>query len=294
MDEHRQSHDVEPEQVRSARSVTRRHLLKLTAARALGVGAANLVGVAAASAAGKSVFAAPLLAGGNITVLVSSGNGTAARALGESYTSHTGTTVEVLELPYDQTFQKLQIALSQGADAYDVASLDDPWIPQFAGNRFLVNLDEMFLNAGLTVNDQFHPQLLSLLRVDLFRFRSQLLVSNLYRDLRVALQIVEPGRVLSSTTIGGDDDEVAIVFEVAQGGGALLTSLAPRCREEQHVQPGHPTANRATRQTIQEDVDGQNYLENDLHTTSIALLRKRGTLSSVLPRGRWLSEYLDI
>ena len=35
MDEHRQSNDVGPEQVRSARSVTRRHLLKLTAAGAL-------------------------------------------------------------------------------------------------------------------------------------------------------------------------------------------------------------------------------------------------------------------
>src|SRR2546430_2406249 len=162
MDEHPQSDDSGAEQVHSTRRVTRRHLLKVSAAGALGVGAASLLGVAGASAAAETIFAAPLLAGGQITVLVSSGNGTAVRALGDSYTSHTGTTVEVLELPYDQTFQKLQITLSQGADAYDVASLDDPWIPQFAGNRFLVNLDEMFLNAGLTVNDQFHPQLLAL------------------------------------------------------------------------------------------------------------------------------------
>ena len=46
MGEHRQSHDVGPAQVRSARSVTRRHLLKLSAAGALGVGAANASSVA--------------------------------------------------------------------------------------------------------------------------------------------------------------------------------------------------------------------------------------------------------
>jgi multiple sugar transport system substrate-binding protein len=162
MDAYRQSDDLGTEPVRSTRRVTRRQLLKVSAAGALGVGAASLLGVAAASAASETVFAAPLLEAGHITVLVNSGDGLRVRALGDSYTSHTGTTVEVLELPYDQSFQKLQIALSQGTDAYDVASLDDPWIPQFAGNRFLINLDEMYLNAGTTVSDQFQPQLLAL------------------------------------------------------------------------------------------------------------------------------------
>src|SRR5688572_7534354 len=107
----------------------------------VGVGAATL---AARTASAQAIgFKAPRLQAGRITVLVNSGDGLRVRALGEAYTSHTGTTVEVLELPYDQSFQKLQIALSQGTDAYDVASLDDPWIPQFAGNRFLVNLAEM-------------------------------------------------------------------------------------------------------------------------------------------------------
>ena len=145
---------------RSQAQLTRRRLLKLTAAGAVGLGAASLTtGAASAHSIG---FQAPLFQASKITVLVSSGNGTPVRAMGDAYTSHTGTGVEVLELPYDQTFQKLQIALSQGSDAYDVASLDDPWIPQFAGNRFLVNLDSMYANAGMTVNDQFQPQLLSL------------------------------------------------------------------------------------------------------------------------------------
>ncbi len=145
---------------RTKAHLTRRSLLKLTAAGAVGIGAASLTGTVAS--ARTISFQAPRLQASRITVLVNSGDGVRVRALGESYTSHTGTTVEVLELPYDQSFQKLQIALSQGTDAYDVASLDDPWIPQFAGNRFLVNLDELYSNTGLTVSDQFQPQLLSL------------------------------------------------------------------------------------------------------------------------------------
>jgi multiple sugar transport system substrate-binding protein len=122
----------------------------------------SLAGLATSASAHSVGFQAPRLQSSRITVLVNSGDGVRVRALGEAYTSHTGTAVDVLELPYDQSFQKLQIALSQGTDAYDVASLDDPWIPQFAGNRFLVNLQAMYENAGMTVNDQFQPQLLSL------------------------------------------------------------------------------------------------------------------------------------
>jgi len=145
---------------RTKAHLTRRGLLKLAAAGAVGIGAASLT---ATTAGAHSVgFQAPRLQASRITVLVNSGDGVRVRALGDSYTSHTGTTVEVLELPYDQSFQKLQIALSQGTDAYDVASLDDPWIPQFAGNRFLINLDEMFLNSGVPISNQFQPQLLAL------------------------------------------------------------------------------------------------------------------------------------
>src|SRR5438445_10275414 len=46
-----------------------------------------------------------------ITILVGSGNGDPIRKVAPGYTSKPGTTIDVLELPYDQTFQKLQIAL---------------------------------------------------------------------------------------------------------------------------------------------------------------------------------------
>jgi multiple sugar transport system substrate-binding protein len=143
-------------------SVTRRRLLKLTAAGALGVGAANLLGASAASAAADVVFAAPRLQASKITIVVGSGDGERVRNVSATYTSATGTTVEVLELPYAQVFQRLQIALSQKTDAFDVASLDDPWIPQFAGNKFLANLDEMYTRTGTRPNPDFQPQLFGL------------------------------------------------------------------------------------------------------------------------------------
>ena len=143
------------------RRVSRRRLLRLTAAGAVGLGAASLLGTSAAAAA-NDVFSAPLLQASKITFLVNSGDGDKIRAVSSPYTASTGTTVEVLELPYDQSFQKLQIALSQKTDAYDLASLDDPWIPQFAGGQFLVNLDDMYAKAGTQPNPDFQPQLFGL------------------------------------------------------------------------------------------------------------------------------------
>src|SRR5215471_8759043 len=153
MDDHRSVNECR-------RALTRRQLLKLSAAGALGVGAASLMGTSAA--ASELVFAAPMLQASKITFLVNSGDGDKIRKVSTAYTSSTGTTVDVLELPYDQSFQKLQIALSQKTDAYDLASLDDPWIPQFAGGQFLVNLDELYAKTGAKPSADFQPQLFGL------------------------------------------------------------------------------------------------------------------------------------
>src|ERR1700682_4199025 len=135
--------------------LSRRQLLKVTAAGALGLGAASVLGT-------SMVSAAPLLQASKITVLVNSGDGDRVRNVAADYTKSSGTTVDVLELPYDQTFQKLQIALSQKTDAYDLASLDDPWMPQFAGGKFLVALDDLYQKTGTQPNSAFQPQLYAL------------------------------------------------------------------------------------------------------------------------------------
>ena len=161
MDDHRQADARAARPARPRRVLDRRRLLKLTAAGAVGLGAANLFGASAAGAA-PDVFAAPRLQASKITMLVNSGDGDRVRQVSADYTKSTGTTVEVLELPYDQAFQKLQIALSQKTDAYDLAELDDPWMPQFAGNKFLVDLDQMYAKVGAAPNPDFQPQLFGL------------------------------------------------------------------------------------------------------------------------------------
>jgi multiple sugar transport system substrate-binding protein len=147
---------------RPTATINRRRLLRLTAGGALGIGVANLLATSSAYATGLTGNRAAAQAGGKITFLVSSGNGDAARKVSADYTARTGTQVDVLELPYDQTFQKLQIALSQKSDAYDLASLDDPWMPQFAGGKFLVALDELYQKTGTQPDPNFQPQLYAL------------------------------------------------------------------------------------------------------------------------------------
>ena len=114
------------------------------------------------TAPGTKQAAAPATKGGKITVLVNSGEQERVSQVAADYTKSTGTDVEVQALPYDQAFQKLQIALSQRTDAFDVASMDDPWMPQFAGKKFLVNLDELYQKTGAKPNPEFQPQLFAL------------------------------------------------------------------------------------------------------------------------------------
>ena len=73
---------------RSQAHLTRRRLLKLTAAGAVGLGVSSLT--ATAASAHTVGFQAPRLQASHITVLVNSGDGVSVRALGDAYTSHTG------------------------------------------------------------------------------------------------------------------------------------------------------------------------------------------------------------
>jgi multiple sugar transport system substrate-binding protein len=141
------------------RRVTRRHVLRLAGAGLLAASTASLVTVAPAAAAPDLV--PPFQQGGKITIQVNSGNGDAVRNVAKDYTARTNTQVEVIERPYDQAFQQLQIVLSQKTDAFDLASLDDPWIPQFAGGKFLASLDDLYTKTGSKPTG-FQEQLLGL------------------------------------------------------------------------------------------------------------------------------------
>ena len=64
--------------------------------------------------------------------------------------------------PFASLLEKLTINLTQATGAYDVVSMDDPWMPQFAGGEFLMNLGELMDQRGMQPDEDFIPELLAL------------------------------------------------------------------------------------------------------------------------------------
>ncbi len=59
-----------------------------------------------------------------------------------------GFPVEWVELPYTTLYEKLvQVGSSKGSD-FDLYMMDDPWVPQFAGGGFLMNMTKMGYTPG--------------------------------------------------------------------------------------------------------------------------------------------------
>jgi multiple sugar transport system substrate-binding protein len=65
------------------------------------------------------------------------------KAILPDYEKETGVEIDLVELPYPNLFEKLQTNLSSESDAYDVAFMDDPWLPAFAGGGYLVPLQDL-------------------------------------------------------------------------------------------------------------------------------------------------------
>ena len=55
--------------------------------------------------------------------------------------------IELLQLPYDNLYEKLVIGMREGAGAYDVVILDDTWAPEFMAQGWLADLER--LGGGL-------------------------------------------------------------------------------------------------------------------------------------------------
>ena len=81
----------------------------------------------------------------HLTLAVNSGvEGDALKQAAKDYEALTGTRIEVVELPYDNLFEKELLDLSSGTGAYDLVMLDDPWFPRFASAQFLTDLGPMY------------------------------------------------------------------------------------------------------------------------------------------------------
>ncbi len=81
----------------------------------------------------------------------------------DQYASETGIIVEPQAFPYPDLYEDLNINLTLGTCAYDVVSLDDPWMPLFAGQQFLTNLKELATREGVSFDrEDFVPAFIAL------------------------------------------------------------------------------------------------------------------------------------
>src|SRR3979490_480017 len=60
------------------------------------------------------------------------------------YQSQTGITMEIVEFPYDQLFEKLVTTFQAKESSYDLCMMDDPWMPKFGTMGALQPLDSNF------------------------------------------------------------------------------------------------------------------------------------------------------
>jgi multiple sugar transport system substrate-binding protein len=135
--------------------IDRRTLLKGAGA---GVAAAGL-GVASK----RSAFAAPaFLQGSTIVFALTDGDAPRIQPLVDEYAAANNVTIEVQPNPFANLLEKLTLNLTQATGAYDVVSMDDPWMPQFAGGQFLMNLQELMDARGMEPDEDFIPELLAL------------------------------------------------------------------------------------------------------------------------------------
>jgi len=135
--------------------LARRTLLKGAAA---GMAATSLGAVSK-----RSAFATPaFLQGTTIILSITNVDAPKVQPLLDDYQQANNVTIQVEQAPYGATQTKQITNLTQGTGAYDVVSMDDPWIPQFAGGEFIMNLGDLMDKRGLKPDPDFIPELLAL------------------------------------------------------------------------------------------------------------------------------------
>src|SRR5215213_5366399 len=138
-----------------ASRINRRNILKGAAA---GVAATTLGPISK-----RSTFAAPaFLQGSTIVLGVTSDDAPKVQPLLDDYQAANNVTIQVEQGPYSDFQTKLITNLTQGTGAYDVVSMDDPWMPQFAGGEFIMNLGELMDKRGIESDPDFVPELIAL------------------------------------------------------------------------------------------------------------------------------------
>jgi len=109
------------------------------------VGIIAVLFVLVAGACSSSATTAPggsVTAGVTLNVLVEAGGYGAEVTLAKAFEIATGNHINFVQVPYQGVYDKLSAEMSSKAGAYDVATIDEVWLPTFAS--FLVPLDSLF------------------------------------------------------------------------------------------------------------------------------------------------------
>jgi multiple sugar transport system substrate-binding protein len=144
--------------VPAGKASTKLHRRTLLKGAAAGAAATTLGAVSK-----RSTFAAPaFLQGSSFVLATTSDDAPKIQPLLDDYQKANNVTIQVEQAPYNDIQAKMITNLTQGTGAYDVVSMDDPWIPQFAGGEFIANIGEMMDKRGITADPDFVPELLAL------------------------------------------------------------------------------------------------------------------------------------
>ena len=111
--------------------------------KALAVFAASAM-VLAACSGGNNTSASG--GGSNVTLTIAAVQGvedTGLKALAPMYTAKTGVKINIVEAPYDSLYTKLVNAFQANDATYDLAMMDDPWMPKFGTMGALTPLEPL-------------------------------------------------------------------------------------------------------------------------------------------------------
>jgi len=119
--------------------------------KALAVFAASAVMLAACSAGNNAASG-----GSNVTLTIAAVQGvedTGLKALAPMYTAKTGVKINIVEAPYADLYTKLVNAFQANDATYDLAMMDDPWMPKFGTMGALSDLGSLGIQRDSDIAD---------------------------------------------------------------------------------------------------------------------------------------------
>src|SRR5215212_11905547 len=124
--------------------------------------AASVAATTLGTVSKRSTFATPAyLQGSSFVFALTSDDAPKIQPLLDDYQAANNVTIQVEQAPYTDIQAKMITNLTQGTGAYDVVSMDDPWMPQFAGGEFIMNIGELMDKRGIESDPDFIPELIA-------------------------------------------------------------------------------------------------------------------------------------